>query len=89
MSAREAAQLAQGYWAGPSYTGQNQSAAQTLFGMQSEPARWRKNKSRRGGAVGRGNKGKTNTRNNFSRGNMRKNRKNRRNTRRNRRNRRN
>jgi len=81
MSAREALALSQGYWAGPSTSAQNRQAAQTLWGMQSQPARWRK--SRRGGGVGHGNRGKTNTRNNYSKRNMRKNR---RNTRRNRRN---
>ena len=54
MSQREARALAQGYWSGASTTGQNQAAAQTLYGMQSaSPARWRKN--RRGGRRGMGN----------------------------------
>jgi hypothetical protein len=53
MSAREAIALSQGTWSGASTTGQNQKAAQTLYGMQSQPARWRKN--RRGGRRGMGN----------------------------------
>jgi len=53
MSAREAIALSQGTWSGASTTGQNQQAAQTLYGMQGQPARWRKN--RRGGRRGMGN----------------------------------
>ena len=53
MSAREALALSQGTWSGASTTGQNQQAAQTLYGMQSQPARWRKN--RHGGRRGMGN----------------------------------
>jgi len=53
MSAREALALSQGTWSGASTTGQNQQAAQTLYGMQGNGARWRKN--RRGGRRGMGN----------------------------------
>ena len=53
MSAREALALSQGTWSGASTTGQNQQAAQTLYGMQGNAARWRKN--RRGGRRGMGN----------------------------------
>ena len=53
MSSREAIALSQGTWSGASTTGQNQQAAQTLYGMQGNTARWRKN--RRGGRRGMGN----------------------------------
>ena len=53
MPVREALALSQGTWSGASTTGQNQQAAQTLYGMQGQPARWRKN--RRGGRRGMGN----------------------------------
>jgi hypothetical protein len=53
MSSREAIALSQGTWSGASTTGQNQQAAQTLYGMQGNGARWRKN--RRGGRRGMGN----------------------------------
>ena len=53
MSSREAIALSQGTWSGASTTGQNQQAAQTLYGMQGNAARWRKN--RRGGRRGMGN----------------------------------
>ena len=54
MSAREALALAQGYWSGASTTGQNTTAAQTLYGMsQGNGSRWRKNRS--GGGLGNGN----------------------------------
>jgi len=87
MSAREALALSQGTWSGASTTGQNQQAAQTLYGMQGNAARWRKN--RRGGRRGMGN-GMTmhgGPRQNFVSGNgnvSRKNRKNRKASRKNR-----
>ena len=60
MSAREALALAQGYWSGASTTGQNTTAAQTLYGMsQGNGSRWRKNRS--GGGVGNGNMSRGNS----------------------------
>jgi hypothetical protein len=60
MSAREALALAQGYWSGASTTGQNTTAAQTLYGMsQGNGSRWRKNRS--GGGLGNGNMSRGNS----------------------------
>ena len=87
MSSREAIALSQGTWSGASTTGQNQQAAQTLYGMQGNGARWRKN--RRGGRRGMGNGMMMHgdPRQNFVSGNgnvSRKNRKNRKTSRKNR-----